>query len=89
MTEMLNLNLIFQEIKSSALNKVLKKEKLNFPEGFVFQRLLAKYYDEDFLSVEDHMKQIKLECSNNRKDKRENDRKLKKLYSNFMKKIFN
>lgn len=88
MTDLMNFNFIFQKIKCSALEKVLKNENLNFPEGFVFERLLAKYSNEEFLSVEDHMNQIKLSCGKDRKSKRENDRKFKKLYSNFIKNIF-
>lgn len=84
MTELINLNFIFQKIKISALEKVLNKEQLNFPEGFVFERMLSKYENSEFLSVEAHMEQIKKSCSNNRKEKRENEKKLKKLYRNLM-----
>ena len=47
MSEMLMLSIQFQEIKNSAFNKILNKKKLNFPEGFVIERLLAKYNNED------------------------------------------
>lgn len=89
MTEMLNLNIIFQKIKASALEKVLQNQKLDFSEGFVFERLLTKYENEEFISVEEHLKQIKQNCSVNREDKRKNNRKFKKLYEAFIKKVTN
>lgn len=87
-TEMFNLTLQFQEIKNSAINKVLKQQQLNFPEGFVIERLIAKYLNEDTLSVEEHIKQIKLSCCNDRKSKRENDRKVSKLYNKLLSTLF-
>lgn len=86
--EIFNLTLQFQEIKKSAINKVLKQQKLNFPEGFVFERLIAKYSNDNPLSVEEHIKQIRLNCCNDRKSKRENNRKVSKLYSKFLTKLF-
>jgi len=88
MTEMFNLSLQFQDIKKSAIRKVLNQEKLNFPEGFVIERLIAKYFNETTLSVEEHINQIKLNCCNDRKSKRENERKVAKLYSKFLTSLF-
>ncbi len=87
-TEIFNLTIQFQEIKRNAINKALKKEKLNFSEGIVFERLLSKYSNEDFLPVEEHIKQIKLNCCTDRKSKRENERKTSKLYNKFITKLF-
>lgn len=86
--EIFNLTLQFQEIKRSAINKVLKQQKLNFPEGFIFERLISKYSNDNPLSVEEHIKQIRLNCCNDRKRKRENNRKVSKLYSKFLTKLF-
>lgn len=85
--EMVNLSLQFQEIKRSAINKILNHQKLNFPEGFLIERLIAKYSDEDYISVEEHIEKIKLNCGNNRKSNRENNRKISKLYKNFINKL--
>lgn len=82
--EIMNLSIMFQNIKISAINKVLKKKELTFPEGFVIERLLAKYFDENYISVEDHFKQIQEKCSNNRQEKRKNERKFSKLYTKFV-----
>lgn len=89
MVELLNLSFIFQKIKGSALEKVLNNEQLNFSEGFVFERLIAKYENSELLTVEEHMNQIKKDCSSNRKEKRENEKKFNKLYKNFMKMFSN
>lgn len=88
-TEMFNLSLQFQDIKKSAIKKVLNQEKLNFPEGFVMERLIAKYFNENTPSVEEHIKQIKLNCCNDRKSKRENERKISKLYNKLLNKLSN
>ena len=88
MSEKLMLSIQFQEIKNSAFNKILNKKKLNFPEGFVIERLLAKYNNEDYPSVEEHIELIKSNCSNNRKTKRENGRKITKLYNSFLATFF-
>lgn len=88
MSEMFNLSLQFQDIKQSAIKKVLNQEKLNFPEGFVIERLMSKYFNEDTLPVEEHIKQIKLSCCNDRKSKRENERKVLKLYDKLINKLF-
>lgn len=86
--DMMMLSLQFQRIKNSAFEKVLNHQKLNFPEGFVIERLLAKYYNEDYVSVEDHIQQIKLTCNNDRKSRRENKRKISKLYNSFISTLF-
>ena len=80
MAEMFNLALQFKEIKNSAIKKVLNKQELNFPEGFLFERLLSKYSNEKLLTVEEHFKQINLNCSTDRKTRRENERKTNKLF---------
>ena len=43
MAEMFNLALQFKEIKNTAIKKILNKQELNFPEGFLIERLLSKY----------------------------------------------
>ncbi len=88
MTEMFNLTLQFKEIKNSAIKKVLNKQKLNFPEGFLIERLLSKYSNEKLLTVEEHFKQINLNCSTDRKTRRENERKTTKLYNQLINKLF-
>lgn len=88
MPEMMLLSIQFQEIKRNAFEKILNSKKLNFPEGFVVERLMAKYMDNDYISVEDHIKQIKLNCCNDRKSKRENERKVAKLYNKFLVSLF-
>ncbi len=86
--DIFNFIFIFQEIKNSAINKVLNNQKLNFPEGFVIERLIAKYTKQELLSVEEHIEQIKTNCSNNRKEKRKNDKKITKMYYSFLKNFF-
>ena len=88
MAEMFNLALQFKEIKNSAIKKVLNKQELNFPEGFLFERLLSKYSNEKLLTVEEHFKQINLNCSTDRKTRRENERKTTKLYNQLINKLF-
>lgn len=44
------------------------------------ERLLAKYMKQEYVPVEEHIQNIKLSCSHNRKSKRENKRKLSKMY---------
>lgn len=87
--EMVNLSLQFQEIKRSAISKILNQEKLNFPEGFLIERLVAKYNNEDYIPVEEHFEQISKNCSTDRNSKRKNERSLQKLYNNFIEKICN
>lgn len=53
---------MFQEIKASAFNKVLNGESLNFPEGVVFGRLLAKAQTKELISYEKHIEDIKSNC---------------------------
>ena len=86
--EMLLLSLQFQEIKRNALDKILNKKRLNFPEGFVIERLMAKYMNQEYVPVEEHIKQIRLNCCNDRKSKRENERKVTKLYNKFILNLF-
>lgn len=88
MAEMFNLALQFKEIKNSAIKKVLNKQELNFPEGFLIERLLSKYSNEKLLTVEEHFKQINLNCSTDRKTRRENERKTTKLYNQLINKLF-
>ena len=85
---MLLLSLQFQEIKRNALDKILNKKRLNFPEGFVVERLMAKYTEQEYVPVEEHIKLIRLNCCNDRKSKRENDRKVTKLYNKFILNLF-
>lgn len=61
--EKFNLTMQFQEIKKSAINKALNNQKLNYPEGFLIERLIAKYFDEKMISVEDHCKLINSNCN--------------------------
>lgn len=86
--EMFNLSLQFQKIKNSAFDKVLKHQKLNFPEGFVFERLLNKYFSEENISVEEHIQRIKLSCGTNRQEKRKAEKNIATLYNNFINKVF-
>ena len=83
-TDMLLLSMQFQEIKRTYFDKILNKKKLNFPEGFVVERLMSKYMDLEYVPGEEHIKQIKLNCCNDRKSKRENTRKVVKLYNKFL-----
>ena len=85
--EMFNLSLQFREIKRSAINKILNNEILNFPEGFLIERLLAKYNNDKYISVEEHFEQISKNCCTDRKSKRKNERNLQKLYNKFIDKI--
>ena len=88
MAEMFNLALQFKEIKNTAIKKILNKQELNFPEGFLIERLLSKYSNEKLLTVEEHFKQINLNCSTDRKTRRENERKTTKLYNQLINKLF-
>ncbi len=87
--DMFNLNNMFQKIKASALEKVLNRQKLDFSEGFVFERLLMKYENKDLKSVEEHFQEINRNCYINREDKRKKQKKFKKLYEAFIKKVAN
>lgn len=87
--DMFNLNNMFQKIKASALEKVLNKQKLNYAEGFVFERLLMKYENKDLKSVEEHFQEINRNSYINRDDKRKKQKKCKKLYEAFIKKVAN
>ncbi len=87
--DMFNLNNMFQKIKASALEKVLNKQKLDFSEGFVFERLLMKYENKELMSVEEHFQEINRNCYINREDKRKKQKKFKKLYEAFIKKVAN
>lgn len=86
--EIMNLTLMFQDIKMSAINKVLNKKILTFPEGFVIERLLAKYRDSNYISVEEHFKQIQKDSSYSRQERRKNQVKLSKLYTKFINNLF-
>lgn len=86
--DMMLLSLQFQEIKRSAFDKVLNHKKLNFSEGVVVERLIAKYMKEEYIPFEDYIQQIKLNCCNDRKSKRENQRKVSKLYNKFLVNLF-
>lgn len=61
--EKFNLTMQFQEIKKSAINKALNNQKLNYPEGFLIERLMAKYFDKKMISVEDHCMLINNNCN--------------------------
>lgn len=87
-SDIVNLSFQFQRIKDSAINKILHEEVLNFPEGLLIERLLAKYTNEEYIPVEEHIKQIKLNSCNDRKSKRENERKVSKLYDRFIHTLF-
>lgn len=86
--DMMNLTLQFQDIKNSALSKIEKQKQLNFPEGFVVERLMSKYFNNELIPVEEHIKQIKA-SSSNRKERRKNDSIFTKLYDSFIKSICN
>lgn len=57
--DMLQYSIMFQEIKYSAFNKVKRKKKLNYPEGIVFERLMAKYTNT-LIPFNDYLKTIKI-----------------------------
>ena len=82
-----NLTLIFQEIKKSAIDKVLQNKELNFPEGFVIERLIAKHFNEKIPSVEEHFKQIKEECSYSKERQVKKCKKICKIYNMFLDKL--
>ncbi len=86
-SEMFYLTLQFQEIKRSAIDKILNNKRLNFPEGFLIERLLAKYMNINYPSVEEHIKEIRLNSCPDRKSRRENQRKVTKLYNQFINSI--
>lgn len=60
--EVFNYTMMFRKIKSTAYNKVINRQKLNFPEGLVFERLLLKYNNEELLSFEEYMTNINSCC---------------------------
>lgn len=86
-TEKFNLIFQFQKIKNSAINKILNEQELSFPEGFVIERLIAKYMDEKLIPVEEHFEQIKANC-NNREEKRKKHKKITKIYNTLISKLF-
>ena len=77
----------FEEIKKSAIDKVLQNKELNFPEGFVIERLIAKHFNEKIPSVEEHFKQIKEECSYSKKRQEKKCKKICKIYNSFLDKL--
>ena len=85
--ETINLTLIFQEIKKSAIDKVLQNKELNFPEGFVIERLIAKHFNEKIPSVEEHFKQIKEECNYSKEKQEKKWTKICKIYNSFLDKL--
>lgn len=56
--EKFNYTLMFQEIKNSAITKVVNKKRLNLPEGIIFERMLNKYTDGYLISLDDYLKII-------------------------------
>lgn len=85
--EMLQLSMQFNEIKHSALNKILNNQPLNFPEGFLVERLMAKYMNEDYIPVEEHVARIRNNCSNDKLAVDE-QKKISKLSNNIFVKLF-
>lgn len=61
--EIFNYTMMFHKIKTSAYNKVINREKLNLPEGLVFERLLLKYNNEELPSFEEYMTYINNNCT--------------------------
>lgn len=84
LAESFNLLLKFHEIKNNAINKALAKQKLNFPEGFVIERLIYTKFKEEEMTVEEHIKKITLSCCNNRAEKRIKEKKFISLYKKFV-----
>ncbi len=58
-TDMIQYSMMFQKIKYSAFSKVKEKKKLNYPEGIVFERLMAKYTNT-LIPFNDYLKTIKI-----------------------------
>lgn len=85
--ETINLTLIFKEIKKSVIDKVLQNKELNFPEGFVIERLIAKHFNEKIPSVEQHFKQIKEDCSYNEERQEKKGKKIYKIYNRVLDKL--
>lgn len=56
--EKFNYTLIFQQIKNSAITKVMNKKSLNLPEGIIFERMLNKYTDGYLIPLDDYLKNI-------------------------------
>lgn len=81
-TEQINLTLQFQNIKQSAIKKALNNQKLNYPEGFLIERLMAKYLDEEnMVSVEEQCKIINSNCNASKKTRISLFQKLKRLFN--------
>lgn len=81
-TEQINLTLQFQNIKQSAIKKALNNQKLNYPEGFLIERLMAKYLDEEnMVSVEKQCKIINSNCNTSKKTRISLFQKLKRLFN--------
>lgn len=81
-TEQINLTLQFQSIKQSAIKKALNNQKLNYPEGFLIERLMAKYLDEEtMVSVEEQCKIINSNCNISKKSNISLFKKLKRLFN--------
>ena len=62
-------------------------KELNFPEGFVIERLIAKHFNEKIPSVEEHFKQIKEECSYSKEKQEKKWTKICKIYNSFLDKL--
>lgn len=77
--DVLNYTLLFQEIKTSAFNKVLKGEKLNYPEGIVFERLLAKAQTKELISFDKNIEDIRSNCHEVKSNKKRITNRLFKL----------
>ena len=85
--EILQLSMQFNDIKHSALHKIINNQPLNFSEGFLIERLMAKYMNEDYISVEEHVARIRNNCSNDKLAVDE-QKKISKLSNNIFVKLF-
>lgn len=61
-TEMLKATMQFQNIKRNAYYKVLHSQKMNYIEGMLIERLIAKYNGLELISVDEHLKLIQENC---------------------------
>lgn len=60
--DILTMTLQFQNIKRNTYYKVLHKQKLNYIEGMLIERLIAKYNGHKLMSIDEHLKQIEQVC---------------------------
>lgn len=57
-----NIGIQFQEIKRNTFSKTLNNKELNYIEGILLERLIAKHKGIKLMPFEEHLKQVEKRC---------------------------